>query len=234
MKQGGGNCESCPPLPLTTSNNNNSSSSNNNNSSNSNSNTSSNKTRVQQQDLLQHKMSGRVSSVRWWCPCFLLVVLVVGGIPSLAMPQGIVGDGEQQGGSSLAAQAAAAAAQAASETEDRSSNPVFNVLEYVRISDPSTLLQPSPEAALAPALDAPASPSGVLSDSPSSQGAERSPCMWAIVNCCQGTENSIGIMREKCFNSHLCGGAWFEDLCSQEFRDIAHSIVLNIFSSPLN
>lgn len=101
------------------------------------------------------------SGVGWWkgTSLLLVVVTVLGSVvPSHAMPQTGV---PQSPPMSSAAVAAHAAAEEADRTEDRSNNPVFNVLEFARVNDPSSLLPAGPSSRIPPS-PARAPPPGVL------------------------------------------------------------------------
>lgn len=90
----------------------------------------------------------------------------------------------------------------------RENNPVYNVWEYAYTNDgPINTRSVSSESA--------------PEDSRSNQ------CLWAIVSCCNAHSN---YERDNCFDALGCPGAWFQNLCSQEYIDVANSQVTSIFS----
>lgn len=92
-----------------------------------------------------------------------------------------------------------------------SKNPVFNVWEYAFLTGRS---------GVAPAADP---PTATTTENPNNN-----PCMWAIVSCCDYASQQE---RDNCFEVNGCSGAWFDDLCSQEFQEAVQNQLLSLFAS---
>ncbi|XP_042867068.1 uncharacterized protein LOC122249935 [Penaeus japonicus] len=89
----------------------------------------------------------------------------------------------------------------------RENNPVFNVWEYAYTHDGSVNTR------------------SAQPETTNTEDSNNNPCLWAIVSCC-GARSGSG--RDECFETLGCPGAWFENLCSQDFQSAAHAEVSNI------
>lgn len=93
----------------------------------------------------------------------------------------------------------------------RDNNPVFNVWEYAYVHDGS--------------VNTRSAQADESNNGNGNNNNSNSPCLWAIVSCC-GARSGHG--RDECFETLGCPGAWFDNLCSQDFQSAAHSEVSNI------
>lgn len=90
----------------------------------------------------------------------------------------------------------------------RDSNPVFNVWEFAHVYDGNVGVRAS---------------TGNVNSGNSGNNA----CLWAIVSCC-GAQSAYS--RDNCFDTLGCPGAWFDNLCSQDLQNAAHTEVSQLLS----
>ncbi|XP_068225123.1 uncharacterized protein hdly isoform X2 [Palaemon carinicauda] len=90
----------------------------------------------------------------------------------------------------------------------RERNPIYNVWEYAYIHDGSIGTRNAAAA----------------QTQAHNQGNQ---CLWAIVSCCSAHTN---YERDNCFDVLGCSGAWFQNLCSPEYINVANNRISSIFS----